>query len=283
MRKLLFLAAVALTAFSCAPRVQKVLAREVPERMDDFVFENDYYCFRVYGQALEGNPTSPGFDFWAKNCDTLVAEGRYELYKQGSDQAYHHDLGNGKDCYKVAVSLGAGASSPFIGGAIRYPATNYRSSEVLVLEPGRAVFVLHYPEWEAEGYRVSLDKKFTVLAGQRFCKVEDVYSFTGPADTLLIAAGIFRHNEEDLLEELVAPDRVAIWEHASDQSQESEDGLIGVAVVMPDAAGPQIACGHSLLLKSVQSGEPLTYWFSAVWSKYDVPDADSWFDLVERF
>ena len=97
MKRLFFLSLAVLGLFSCSSKVQKVNARYVPERMDDFVFENDFYCFRVYGKALEGNPTSPGFDFWAKNCDTLVADGRYRLYAEGSDQAYHHNLGNGKE------------------------------------------------------------------------------------------------------------------------------------------------------------------------------------------
>lgn len=314
MKKILFAAVALISLAACSHPVQKVNARHVPERMDDFVFENDYYCFRVYGEALEGNPTSPGFDFWAKNCDTLVAEGRYALYASGSDEAYHHDSGNGKDCYKVAVSLGAGASSPFIDGSIRYPATNYRSYEVLSLKPSQAVFVLHYPAWETCGYTVSLDKKFTVTAGERFCKVEDTYTFTGPSETLVIAAGINRHKPEDLLDEYIGTDRVAIWERASDQSFEPEDGLIGVAVIVPGAgcgdvtsvckgcdgngmcaescdgcigicpgcpdSGATVACGHSLVLKPVRSGEPLTYYFSAVWSKYDIPTAEDWFETV---
>ena len=40
-----------------------------------------------------------------------------------------------------------------------YPATNYRSFEVLSQQPDEVVFVLHYPAWEAaEGVSVSLDK-----------------------------------------------------------------------------------------------------------------------------
>ncbi len=282
MKRLFFLSLAVLCLFSCSPKVQKVNARYVPERMDDFVFENDFYCFRVYGKALEGNPTSPGFDFWAKNCDTLVADGRYRLYAEGSDQAYHHNLGNGKDCYKVGVSLGAGGSSPFIGDTLRYPVTNYRSYEILTSSPKEISFVLHYPEWETCGYRIALDKKFTVTAGKKFCKIEDNYTFEGPSETLTIAAGINRHDENDLLEEFLGKDRIAIWERASDQSLEKEDGLIGVAVVMPKADRSEVACGHSLLEKDVRNGETLTYFVSAVWSEFSVRTAREWFDLVNK-
>lgn len=281
MKRLVFAAIAASLLLACAPQRQQVNARAVPERLDDFVFENPYYCFRVYGKALEGNPTSPGFDFWAKNCDTLVAEGRYALYMESrSDRSYHQNMGNGKDCYKVAVSLGAGASSPFISDTLRFPATNYRSYEILHSSPTKAVFVLHYPQWESCGYTISLDKKFTVKAGERFCEVEDNYTFSGPSETLDIAAGIFRHKEEDLLEELLEKDRVAIWERASDQSMEPEDGLIGVAVLMPGAEDSRVAAAHSLLIKSVRSGEKLRYFFSAVWSEYDVRTAEQWFGIV---
>ena len=46
--------AVALLA-ACAgkPKEQKVMAREVPERADDFVFENNLIAGRFYGKALE--------------------------------------------------------------------------------------------------------------------------------------------------------------------------------------------------------------------------------------
>ena len=288
MKKLVYLAsAVFAVAFlgltSCSAPNPKVNARAVPERMDDFIFENDYYCFRIYGKALEGRPTAPGVDFWAKNCDTWVAEGRYELYKKGGDASYHKDYGNGRDCYKVGVSLGAGASSPFISDTLRFPATNYRSYEILSSSPKKAVFVLHYPEWEVCGYTIALDKKLTVEAGKRFCEVEDCYTFSGPGETLDIAAGIFRHQEEDVLEDLTEPDRIAIWERASDLSGGPEDGLIGVAVVMQDAAESKVAAGHSLLIKPVKSGEKLNYYISAVWSKYDVPSAQDWFKIVKDF
>ena len=75
---------------------------------------------------------------------------------------------------------------------------------------------------------------------------------------------------------------MAIWERASDQSLEKEDGLIGVAVVMPKADRLEVACGHSLLEKDVRSGETLTYFVSAVWSEFSVRTAREWFDLVNK-
>ena len=236
MKKLFYamLGLMALAACTQAPE-KKVMARFVPERADDFVFENNLIAGRFYGQALEGNPTSPGLDIWVKLPGKLVADEWYKGYETQSDEYYHHDHG-GKDCYKVSVSLGGGASTPLIDGQLRFPATNYRSYDIVEETPEKVVFTLHYPEWEAvNGVKVSLDKTVTVTPDTYFCDVEDIYTFTG-RDTLAIAAGINVHAAQNTVEkQSVLPTAVAIWEHASDQTFEPEDGMLGVAVVMPEA------------------------------------------------
>lgn len=290
-RFVLLCACVALFA-ACAPKAQepRVMARFVPERADDFVFENNLIAGRFYGKALEGNPTSPGIDIWVKLPGALVANDWYRNAVEGDDPNYYHHDHGGKDCYKVAVSLGGGASAPYLAEQICYPATNFRSSEVLFSSPDSVVFVLHYPEWEAaEGVRVALDKQVTVTADSYFVRVDDCYTFSG-VDSLPVVAGmklhgnaVFAHDGDDAAESsLLQEDRVAIWEKASDTSVEPEDGMIGVAVVMPGAETAVLRpdLDHLLLVKSVQSGEPLTYWFGSCWSKGDIKTPQDWFQLV---
>lgn len=286
MKKYLIIAAVMLLG-ACAskPQEQKVMARAVPERSDDFVFENNLIAGRFYGKALEGNPTSPGIDIWVKLPGALVANDWYaEATKPGGDHNYYHKDHGGKDCYKVAVSLGGGGSVPFIDSTLCYPATNYRSSEILSESPSEVSFVLHYPEWQAGDVKVSLDKKVTVFADCYFCKVEDTYTFD--ADSLTIAAGVFRHKKQQTIEaEALGEDYYAIWEHASDQSVEPEDGMIGVAVIMPGADAVTIVDGgkHGVCLKKVASGEPLEYWYGSCWSKGEIIGFNQWFDLAATF
>ena len=122
--KRIFIVLLALAALCACSQDKKVMARFVPERSDDFVFENNLIAGRFYGKALEGNPTSPGLDIWVKLPGKLVADEWYKGFQTESDAYYHHDHG-GKDCYKVAVSLGGGASSPLIDGKLCYPATNW--------------------------------------------------------------------------------------------------------------------------------------------------------------
>lgn len=282
MKKYILIASMLLLA-ACAgkPKEQKVMAREVPERADDFVFENNLIAGRFYGKALEGNPTSPGIDIWVKLPGALVANDWYaEAVKPGNGNYYHKDHG-GKDCYKVAVSLGGGGSVPFIDSTLCYPATNYRSSEILYESPTEISFVLHYPEWQAGDVKVALDKTVTVFADSYFCKVEDNYTFN--TDSLTIAAGIFRHKKQNTIEaEAFGEDYYAIWEHASDQSVEPEDGMLGVAVIMPQADAVTLVDGgkHGVCLKKVASGEPLEYWFGSCWSKGEIAGFNQWFELA---
>lgn len=284
MKKTIVIAAALLTLAACAPKTeeQKVMARAVPERADDFVFENNLIAGRIYGQALEGNPTAPGIDIWVKMPGKLVADEWYAAAQEDPNY-YHHNHGDGKDCYKVAVSLGAGASVPVIDGQLAYPATNYRAYEIVKQTPDTVEFVLSYPEWKVGDVTVSLDKKISVYADSYFCKVEDSYSFSG-ADSLTVAAGIFRHPEQQTIEEEHSgADRYAIWEHASDQSIEPEDGMLGVAVYVPGCESVSVTEDgmHGLCSKSIKPGETFSYWFGSCWSKADIKTAEDWFALVD--
>lgn len=286
MKTNVFLVFAVVLLASCAGKQQeqKVMARAVPERADDFVFENNLIAGRFYGKALEGNPTSPGIDIWVKLPGALVANDWYaEAVKPGNGNYYHQDHG-GKDCYKVAVSLGGGGSVPFIDDVLCYPSTNYRSSEVLNESPDEISFVLHYPEWQAGEVTVKLDKTVTVFADSYFCKVEDVYTFN--KDSLTIAAGIFRHPDLETIEaEAFGDDYYAIWEKASDQSVEPEDGMLGVAVIMPEAGCVTMVDSgrHGVCLKKVASGQPLEYWFGSCWSKGEIKGSAEWFELSANF
>ena len=280
---LAFAAVFALAGCKQQPVEPKVMARFVPERSDDFVFENNLVAGRFYGQALEGNPTSPGIDIWVKMPGKLVADVWYAEAQK--DPNYYHHNHDGKDCYKVAVSLGGGASAPLIDGKLAMPATNYRSWEIVEQTPDKVVFVLHYPEWEAaEGVKVSLDKQVTVCADSYFCRVDDTYKFTG-AETLTVAAGLLRHSAQETIEqERLTPVSYAIWEHASDQSVEPEDGMLGVAVVVPGAKDVCVHedLDHGIATREIKSGEVFTYCFGSCWSKGDLKTAEEWFAEVEK-
>ena len=285
MKKISLIAIAALFAFcSCRQASEPtVMARFVPERYDDFIFENNLICGRIYGEALENDGdflTSPGIDIWVKLPGALVADQRYKDELENG-RTYHKDWGNGKDCYKVSKSLGGGASAAIINDALQYPATNYRSYEIIEQTPDKVVFTLDYPEWKVRDSSIALSKTFTVTADSYFVKVEDVY--TCSFDSLEVAAGVFRHPALETIEsEMTGTDRYAIWEKASDQKAEPEDGMLGVAVYVPGATFCRVSTDgvHGLAGKCVKSGEPFVYYFGNCWSKGDVKTAEEWFEIV---
>ncbi len=87
------------------PIESKVYGRLVPERKDDFTWENDKIAFRVYGPALQKTgEISNGIDVWTKRTDKLVIDKWYADELSGKS-SYHHDNGEGLDMYKVGASL----------------------------------------------------------------------------------------------------------------------------------------------------------------------------------
>ncbi len=77
----------------------------VPQRKDDFAWENDRIAFRMYGPELQRTElTSSGIDVWVKSVKYPVMS---KLYSKGDDY-YHHDNGEGFDFYSVGESLGCG-------------------------------------------------------------------------------------------------------------------------------------------------------------------------------
>ena len=109
MKKILFFAFLALTLASCQKETvqPKVYGRFVPERKDDFAWENEYAAFRMYGPALKGENPSNGVDLWLKASPELVVDSFY--YREHVlGLPYHINYGKGLDCYKVGHTCGAG-------------------------------------------------------------------------------------------------------------------------------------------------------------------------------
>src|SRR5690554_2624450 len=90
-----------------------VYGRLVPERKDDFTWENNRSAFRVYGLALKATgEISNGMDFWTKRTEALIIDKWYENDLSGK-ASYHRDHGEGLDFYKVGRTLGLGMTAPF--------------------------------------------------------------------------------------------------------------------------------------------------------------------------
>ncbi len=165
--------------------ISKTYSRYVPERKDDFAWENDKIAFRMYGKALEGTKENAyGTDVWVKRTDKLVIN---ERYKRGE---YHIDHGDGVDYYHVGFSLGAGNMAPYQNDTIWY-SKNYRTWKVLDNGPLRSTFQLIFDEWQVASQKVKVVKTLSLDAGSQMNRVEAVFSFdqTSP---LPVVAGIIK-------------------------------------------------------------------------------------------
>lgn len=251
----------------------QAFGRQVPERYDDYAWENNKVAYRLYGPALETAPgemlITPGIDVWVKCTDKLVID---EWYAKGN---YHHNYGDGMDCYKVGRTLGGGSSVPFIDGQLFLLPHNYQTCKTLDNGPIRTSVELVYAPFAIGDKTVALTKIITLDANQRFNRMDCIY--TGEFTEMPVAAGFVRH---DVKQTLTGEDWVAICEPASDSKDPVRDGdIYGAAIwsgaeILPDAAG------HALAVKSVRPSEKSTYYAGTGWSQGGITDMDAWVEQV---
>lgn len=253
---------------------QQAFGRQVPERYDDYAWENNLCAYRLYGPALETSPEkliTPGIDVWVKCTEKLVIN---EWYASGD---YHHNYGDGMDCYKVGRTLGGGASVPMVEGKFWPMEHNYATCTTLDNGPIRTSVKLDYVAWDVNGTPVSLVKIITLDANQRFNRMENIYE--GEFDELPIAAGFVRH---DVKGTEAGDGWLAMVEAVSDSKQPEVDGDIYQAVVLPGAELHADLLGHSLAVKATKSGEKLTYYSASGWSQGGVENMEEWVETIKE-
>lgn len=88
--------------------------RFVPEREDDFTWENDKVAFRVYGPSSGGKGQVSGVDPWLKKVPYSIIDKWYAGFLAG--KSYHEDHGEGYDPYHVGDSRGVGGTAIWVDG-----------------------------------------------------------------------------------------------------------------------------------------------------------------------
>ncbi len=246
----------------------KTYARFVPERLDDFAWENDKIAFRTYGKAIENTKGDAyGLDVWVKRTDKLVINTRYKGEK------YHVDNGDGMDYYHVGHTLGAGNIAPILGDSIIYP-KNFHRWKVLDNGPLRTSFILEYDEWMVNGMKTTVNKKFIIDAGSQMNKIEIDFKFD-EKNELPVVIGIIKRAEMGavLLDEKEGT--TAYWE-----PQHGEDGTTGVGVILTTPVTKTTITNEQILTHTIyKKGEPFVYYMGAAWDKAgEIKDSGKWFD-----
>ncbi len=253
----------------------KTFCRYVPERKDDFAWENDKIAFRMYGKALELTPKEMGYgiDVWVKRASRLILN---ERYKRGE---YHVDHGDGLDYYHVGVSLGAGRMMPYFNDSIYYSG-NYVNYKILDNGPLRSTFQLMYDEWEVAGRRVKVINTISLDAGSQLNKVEVNYSYGNDTAALPVVVGIIKRNDPGtmLLDEQKGI--MGYWE-----PEHGQDGTTAVGSIILSPLVKMKVTNEQLLAKTfVRNSTPFVYYTGAAWNKAGlITKAQAWFTYLQLF
>jgi hypothetical protein len=192
-------------AESTQPRTH---CRFVPERLDDFAWENDKVAFRAYGPAARKRPENSGFDCWLKRVDYPVVD---KWYAQMRKKSYHKDWGEGHDPYHVGSSRGCGGLGLWLDEELVISET-FVSWKILKCEPQESVFVLTY-EWKHAEDTYKEDKQISIELGARLFKSVSTFWKNGElAISLPIAIGITTHDGKATPSKNVVKGWMACWE-----------------------------------------------------------------------
>ncbi|HEV2761394.1 MAG TPA: DUF4861 family protein, partial [Pyrinomonadaceae bacterium] len=262
----------------------KTFARHVPERHDDFAWENDRVAFRTYGPALEtANPgalVSSGVDVWTKRTRNLVID---KWYKMG-EAWYHKDQGEGLDMYSVRQSRGCGGSGVWDGKRL-HTSRNYKSWRVLANGPVRTVFELVYDTWDAGGVKVSEVKRVTLDAGHNLNRVESTVRFEG-APQINFGFGVARHkNWKTEVDQSKQNGWLSLWENTG------ETGSLGCAVATDPARVTDFTeeevnkdDHNHLLITTARPNETVRYYTGAGWDRSgDFADRKAWNAYLDSY
>lgn len=207
-------------------------SRLVPERIDDYAWENDLVAFRTYGPkaqqlteagSKDGTLTS-GMDCWLKRTSNLVIDNWYAGHVKQAGY-YHIDHGEGYDPYHVGDSRGCGGLGVWNDkDSTLAVSKNFVSYKTLATGPIRTVFELTYAPWAAGGQLLRQRTRISLDAGQQLSRYDVFVSADhGPVPPLTV--GITLHE----LKGTVAGHPDAGWFR---HWEPIDDSALGTALVM---------------------------------------------------
>lgn len=251
-------------------------AQFVPERKDDFAWENDLAAYRMYGPALAPENPSNGVDLWLKcTAEPIVAKFYDDDLHNG--KPYHVNYGQGLDCYKVAHTLGCGGIAPYIDGKLCI-GDHFTSWEIIEQGGLRTCFRLTYPTHTLT---------ITCDAGSPLNKAE-VQVNVNASTIHQLAAGIWLHGKIDNVTFSQESGWAAYAEDAVSDGGEPQ-GRNYCAVYIPNAKEIKVEDNHLLVISDSidnsitdSSTHQLTYWFGGGWSQWQFANDADWFSAVSQ-
>ena len=262
--------------------VAYVQARHVPERLDDFAFENDKVAFRLYGPALQTSAENNGTDCWLKRVDYPIIDKWYQGHAQG--KSYHEDTGEGYDPYHVGSSLGCGGVALWqADSADKLNQPNvYKRFEVIEKTAEKVVFELEY-EWQEPALKEV--KRITLQKGDQLYKAESRFTSKGKPVIVEVAVGVTTHDGKAQVTVNDYQNIVTTWE------QIDGSGL-GTSVIVPyDNAVQYVHLqsntpdrSHGVVVTTTDADGRLTYYAGFAWQKAgEITSLNEWQSYTKQF
>ncbi|SHM45892.1 protein of unknown function [Chryseobacterium carnipullorum] len=244
-------------------------SRLVPERVDDYAWENDKIAFRVYGpkgqqealQGIKSSTLSSGVDIWLKRTDLPVINKWYKGYLT-DPMFYHRDTREeGYDPYHVGNSRGTGGIGIWTKDSLQV-SQNFVTAKTIAEGPLRTVFELTYNPWSE--YGVKETKRISLDLGSNFSKFESYFEAEKPVPNYTI--GISLHKNEG---ETVLSDKEGYYLHW----EKIDDAFVGEGIVIhPEVVEKSIAFksetpDQSNLLVVTRPQKKRIYYAGFAWQK----------------
>ena len=259
-------------------------ARFVPERSDDFAWENDKVAFRVYGpkgqeeaiRGVAGSTLSSGIDIWLKRVNYSVINKWYAEHVK-SPGYYHTDHGEGYDPYHVGNSRGTGGTGVWINDSLQV-SENFTDYKIIANGPLRTIFELTYKPWS--DYKIKETKRVTLDLGSNFSKFE---ISTAPNKKIKnYAIGIALHNNEGNVGINKREGWFRYWE-VIDDSFVGEGIVIDPSLLKDAFANISKTHDQSNLLVLVKPVKKITYYAGFAWQKSNqIHSLEDWDLLLKR-
>lgn len=260
-------------------------SRLVPERVDDYTWENDKIAFRVYGPkgqaealaGVKGSTLSSGVDIWFKRTEKSVINEWYKGYL--TDPMYYHKdtRGEGYDPYHVGDSRGTGGIGIWKDEKLQV-SKNFTSSKTIAEGPLRTVFELTYAPWSEFGVKET--KRISLDLGSNFSKFESTFETEKQVPNYTIGITLHKNEGESKLN-----DREGYYLHW----EKIDDAFVGEGIVVnPKIVEKSVAFkseipDQSNLLVVTKPQDKLTYYAGFAWQKSgQIQTQKDWENILQK-
>lgn len=206
-------------------------SRFVPERTDDYAWENNRVAFRTFGpvaqkmieDGVKGGTLTSGMDAWLKRVEYPIINKWYArgIIEKG---AYHKDVGEGLDNFHVGVSRGVGGIAVKTD-SIYSVSKNFTAWKTITTGPIRTSFILDYEDWDADGKTISERKHISLDYGQNLARY--IVEANG---TDKVSIGLTLHKQDGEVTTNKAEGWMSYWEPF-------DDSELGQGVVLKNKKG----------------------------------------------